>query len=453
MTVTPIITSLLDTDLYKITMQAAIHKNYPNTQSEFLLTNRTPTKRLNKKAYEWLCEQISSLGDLRFTEEELEYLKLKLGYLGDEYFQWLSKLRLNPDLEVKIVPEIINNGEYNLSITATGDWEVVTLYEIPILSLLSECYFRFIDRKWTINGKLVAEFNNDGEELPGSNYQLVLDQASCKSQRLLENGCVFSEFGTRRRRSFKVQDHVIKGMASQLGKIPTGKILGTSNVLLAKNYNLEPIGTIGHEWMMGIGAISAASTKHGNGDGAVNYDAYLTANRLSIEKYVNYVGPQHAGLALTDTYGTLNYLNQFDEPYLSYYIGVRQDSGDPKKYAKMLSKWYKEHGYLNKSDKLICFSDSLNVEKCIDLKKYCDLPDVDINCSFGIGTNLTNDFDSEPMNIVMKLLKCGGGNAVKISDNVGKNMGDLTTVSEVKKRLGFVENDDVKIDESHRWMK
>jgi nicotinate phosphoribosyltransferase len=427
-------------------MQAAIHKHYPNTKCEFLLTNRTPAKKLNKAAYDWFSEQIHSLGNLKFTDEELDYLRKKLGYLGEEHFKWLSTIKLNPDNEIKIIPEITNDDEYNLKITASGNWDIVTLYEIPVLALLSECYFRFIDTKWKINGNSVAEFNNGIEIKNNSNYEIVFSQGFEKAEKLLKAGCVFSEFGTRRRRSFQVQHSVMQGIMSVvLNSKYNGKFLGTSNVLLAKEFNVEPIGTIGHEWMMGVGAV--LSMKSSN---PPNYDAYLIANKLAMQQYVELVGPPNAGLALTDTYGTNNYLSQFNEPYLSYYIGVRQDSGDPETYAREVSKWYKKMGH---DDKLICFSDSLNVNKCIKLKNICDLPDVNIKCSFGIGTNLTNDFDSEPMNIVMKLLSCGGGHAIKLSDNISKNMGDKKTVLEVKKRLGYIEHDWEGSDEAHRWKK
>lgn len=454
MTVTPIITSFLDTDLYKLTMQAAIHKHYPKTPCEFLLTNRTPEKKLNRKGYDWFCSQVKSLENLRFSNDEINYLKEKIGYLGDEHFDWLKNIKLNPLNEIQIIPKIDenDNDQIDLTIKASGDWEIVTLYEIPILSLLSECYFRFIDTNWKINNTGVAILK-DGEFEFNPNFELLINQSFNKTEKLLNEGCVFSEFGTRRRRSFQVQKAIMTGIMKFVNNKDNkfnGKFLGTSNVLFAKEFNVNPIGTIGHEWMMGVGAVH--SIKNSN-NGIPNYDAYLTANKLAMEQYVELVGPSHAGLALTDTYGTDNFLKQFTEPYINYYVGVRQDSGDPVEYAIKLSKWYKDHGYFGDKKKLICFSDSLNVEKCIKLKKICDDKTCDINSSFGIGTNLTNDFDSEPMNIVMKLLTCGGGHAIKISDNIAKNMGDQTTVNEVKKRLGYIEHKWVEGDEAHRWKK
>lgn len=454
MTHDPIITSFLDTDLYKITMQAAIHKHYPKVPCKFLLTNRTPDKKLSKEAYEWFCQQVKYLGNLEFTDDDIAYLESKIGYLGKEHFAWLKTVKLNPDGEIEILPEISDDGLYSLRIIASGDWEVVTLYELPMLSLLSECYFKFMDTKWTINNELIASYDN-GVLLAEPQFNIADSQAFDKTCKLLNAGCVFSEFGTRRRRSFQVQKAVMEGIMRYVnsGTDYTGKFLGTSNVLFAKEFNVEPIGTIGHEWMMGVGAVQSIKTANTETGEAVNYNAYITANRVAMEQYVALVGPSHAGLALTDTYGTDNYLAQFEEPYIGYYIGVRQDSGDPEVFAKKLSKWYNEKGYCGPNAKMICFSDSLNVEKCIKLKAVCDGDDCKIKCCFGIGTNLTNDFDSEPMNIVMKLLECGGGHAIKISDNISKNMGDAKTLFEVKKLLGYVEHDWVGADEAHRWKK
>ncbi|GMM31499.1 nicotinate phosphoribosyltransferase [Martiniozyma asiatica (nom. inval.)] len=426
----PIITSLLDTDLYKLTMQAAIHKYYANVPCVFKLTNRTPDKKLTPEALDWLNEQIQSLGNLRFKKDELDFLRLKVGYLGEDYFKWLESFQLKPSEQIKLNV----NGDA-MELLVEGPWDVVTLYEIPVLALVSESYFRFIDTEWKLNGKIVKD--ND------SSMQLVVDHAKQKSSELLEAGCVFSEFGSRRRRSLSVHKAVMKGIMAAVNEgAGPGKCLGTSNVLLAKEFGTNPIGTIGHEWMMGVGAIAFSKSK--------NYTAYTNANKLSVEQYVGLVGLKNAGLALTDTYGTENFLQQFEEPYIGSYIGMRQDSGDPSDYVRKVSKWYKEKGYYNEKAKMVCFSDSLNVAKCIKLKAVCE-NECGMKASFGIGTNFTNDFDSEPMNIVCKLLSCGGAWAIKISDNAGKNMGDDATVQGVKKALGYVERQWAEGDETHRW--
>lgn len=425
-----IIESLLDTDLYKITMQAAIHKYYRDTKAVFKLTNRTPSKKLTPEAVEWLREQIESLSQLRFTAKEIEFLKSKVGYLGDDYFEWISDgFKLTPSKEIKLT----TTEDNDIELLVEGQWDTVTLYEIPLLALVSEAYFKFVDTKWEIDAKPASDDS-------------ISNRAMEKSLKLLEGGCIFSEFGTRRRRSLQVQRNVMKGImeASQKGKSFNGKCLGTSNVLLAMEFGTNPIGTIGHEWMMGVGAVKYSKEK--------TFKAYTTANKLAVEQYVGLVGLPNAGLALTDTYGTDNFLQQFEEPYVGAYIGMRQDSGDPADYARQVSKWYSSQGYSGEKAKMICFSDSLNVDKCIKLKEVCEV-ECGMKSTFGIGTNFTNDFDSEPMNIVCKLISCGGEFAIKISDNVGKNMGDPATVQGVKRELGYVDKDWVEGDEAHRWAK
>lgn len=439
------IKSLLDTDLYKLTMQAAIHANYPGVDCEFELTNRTPGKKLNKAGFEWFEREIGYLADLQFSDAEIAYLRSELGYLGEAHFEWLKNVRLNPAEEMVVTPEVDSDGMVGVHVLARGAWEVVTLYEIPVLSLLSEAYFRFVDRVWQIDGVVVAECTEDGI-VEAKAFDVVEEQGAGKAAALVANGCRFSEFGTRRRRSYEVQHAVIRGLVRG-SKSGSGALLGTSNVLLAMEFGIPPIGTVGHEWMMGIGAIES----HLNGDD-VDYDGYVRANTVAMERYLSVVGPKHMGLALTDTYGTVNYLNYFKQPFVDYYVGVRQDSGDPVEYARMVSKWYAERGYVGDKRKIICFSDSLNVDKCIALQRLCD-EELELLPAYGIGTNMTNDFDSEPMNIVMKLVKCGGGFAIKLSDNIGKHMGDEETILKVKERLSYVDKKWEGGDEEHRWKK
>lgn len=412
-------------------MQAAIHKYYEGVPAIFKLTNRTPAKKLTPEALEWLRDQILKLQNLSFKDNEISFLKSKVGYLGDDYFNWLQNgFKLDPSNE--IILTLTHDNDIELLVK--GSWDIITIYEIPVLSLVSEAYFKFVDKSWTIDGKIATD-------------ESIMQRAKDKSLKLLKAGCVFSEFGTRRRRSLQVQRNVMRGI-TQASELATdslkGKFLGTSNVLLAMEFNTNPIGTIGHEWMMGVGAIKFSKDK--------SFTAYTTANKLAVEQYVGLVGLPNAGLALTDTYGTDNFLDQFFEPYIGSYIGMRQDSGDPELYVRNVSKWYSEHGYSGDKAKMVCFSDSLNVDKCIRLKNVCEV-ECGMKASFGIGTNFTNDFDSEPMNIVCKLISCGGEFAIKISDNVGKNMGDPNTVAGVKKELGYVDKDWVGGNETHRWTK
>lgn len=415
----PIIKSLLDTDFYKLTMHAAIFKHFRHISANYKYTNRTPQKKMNNEGLKWLRQQIDSLAELRFSKSEIEYLSQCMPFPA-AYLNALAEFRLNPKEQINLK----ETTDGDLELTIGGSWFETTLYEIPLLSLVSEAYFRFVDTDWVYDG------------------QIELIKSKCSA--LMENDCAFSEFGTRRRRSFKTQDLVMQGIMEYYDEHPEkkGLFLGTSNVLLAKKYGVKPIGTVAHEWFMGIAAIT--------GD-------YNEANKLAMNYWLATFGVDHAGLALTDTFGTDAYLKHFVPPYSDFYTGVRQDSGDPIKYCEKIAHHYLEVLKLERFSKVICFSDSLNVDRCIEYKKKAD--EEGLKASFGIGTFLTNDFTrasnkqekSKPLNIVIKLQQCNGNHAVKISDDLGKNMGDRDTVAWVKSQLGYTDSSWKGGDESKRW--
>jgi len=330
-----------------------------------------------------------------------------------------------------------------------GLWVETILYEIPLLALISEAYFRFMDKDWIY----------DGQE----------EKAYEKGMRLLEAGCSVSEFGTRRRRDYHTQALVLRGLvkAKKEGEktgLP-GKILGTSNVHLAMRFDIPPIGTVGHEWFMGVAAIT--------GD-------YENATKTALSYWVGCFGQGVLGIALTDTFGTPAFLRAFSQPipkittiapgaaasgmeiagipkaktFAEVFTGVRQDSGDPAQFVKTMCEFYDKQGITEK--KTIVFSDSLNIDLCLEYKKISDA--AGLLCTFGVGTFFTNDFihqttgkKSVPLNIVIKLSSAQGNVAVKISDNIGKNTGDTATVEKVKRELGYVEKDWKQGDETTRW--
>lgn len=333
-----------------------------------------------------------------------------------------------------------------------GLWVETILYEIPLLALTSEAYFRFMDTDWTY----------DGQE----------DKAFRKGMKLLEQGCIVSEFGSRRRRDYHTQALVFRGLvkAKREGEktgLP-GKISGTSNVHLAMRFNIPPVGTVAHEWFMGVAAIT---------------QDYISATRQALSYWVGCFGDGVLGIALTDTFGTPNFLDAFahkfpdldtikpwapetesvnivevetSKTFAQSFAGVRQDSGDPSNFVKMMRNFYDQQGIKDK--KTIVFSDSLNLELCFEYKKIAE--EAGFQPTFGIGTFLTNDFvhtgtgnKSTPLNIVIKLSSANGNPAVKISDNIGKNTGDKSTVDNVKHLLGYVEKEWGPGDESSRWGK
>lgn len=435
--------SLLDTDLYKLTMQCAVLKFFASVEVEYTFTNRTPHMRLSRNAYNWLQTQVSKLENVTLSMKELEYLRHHCKFLSREYLDFLQSFRLQPSEQVNLTFRPTEGDFGDLDIHVQGLWVETILYEVPLLALTSEAYFRFVDTDWTHDGQ---------EELA---YQ--------KASALLKAGCVFSDFGSRRRRDFETQNRMIKGLSRASKEIQgPGKLTGTSNVYFAMRYGILPIGTVAHEWYMGIAAIS------GN---------YETANEQGLRFWLQCFGKGVLGVALTDTFGTPNFFEAFQKPsirrrrssaafidgsadaapepaFVEVFSGIRQDSGDPKQYVKMASEFYDSIGAKKQS---IVFSDSLDVEKCLEYKDVAESHG--FTPSFGIGTFFTNDFrlqsdsttKSKPLNIVMKLSKAGGRPAIKISDNAGKNTGHAETVKEVKDKLGYTERGWEGVTEAQRW--
>lgn len=421
--------SFLDTDLYKLTMQCAVLKYYKDVPVTYAFTNRTPEKKLSRKAFRWLEDQVRKLGNISLSAEEHQYLKEHCSYLTAAYLEYLSEFRLRPrdQVIIKFVPVGDDTGAEtdigDLDVKISGTWAETILYEIPLLALTSEAYFKFMEADWTYDGQ---------EEL-----------AFEKGMRLLEAGCVFSEFGTRRRRDYHTQALVFRGLTKASKEAEkrgfSGKLSGTSNVHLAMRFNIPPVGTVAHEWFMGTAAIV--------GD-------YRTATEEALCRWVGCFGEGVLGIALTDTFGTPEFLNAFSKPikyleepvpvtnrkpsiadsfisavtsvvqsqksnktYAEVFTGVRQDSGDPKGFVKLIREFYDEQGIHDK--RVIVFSDSLNIDRCLEYKQVSE--EAGFQPTFGVGTFLTNDFvhkttgkKSTPLNIVIKLSSAAGRPAIKI---------------------------------------
>ncbi|KAF2223712.1 nicotinate phosphoribosyltransferase [Elsinoe ampelina] len=438
------VSSILDTDLYKLTMQNAVLKFFPDIDVKYKFTNRTTHLSLNKKAYKWLQIQVQNLANIQTTADEIHFLTQTCKYFTPEYLIFLRQFRFRPESQVEVTfqPKEQGSDEGQVSIIVSGKWVDTILYEIPLLALVSEAYFKFCDVEW----------NHDGQE----------EKAYEKGIKLMQAGCNFSEFGSRRRRDYRTHELVMEGLQKAnkvaVSKGYPGRLAGTSNVHFAMRFGVAPIGTVAHEWFMGIAAVT---------------NDYKHANELGLRYWVGTFGLGTLSIALTDTFGTPDFLKAFAKPtpneyslkstdpskapsYAEIFTGTRQDSGNPEEFVKLVKKFYTTQ---NISDhKTVVFSDSLDVEKCIHYKKITE--QAGLTPSFGIGTFLTNDFvdkktggKSVPLNIVIKIAEAGGRPAVKISDNLGKNTGDSNEVARVKQELGYVEKDWKDGDESQRWGK
>ena len=363
-----------------------------------------------------LCStRVTELGNITLSPEELQYLKGTCAYFNNTYLRFLTTFRLQPSQQVKVLFEPLSDtggdddddlGDLHFEIG--GLWLHTILYEIPLLALTSEAYFRFCDKDWSHNGQE--------------------QKAYAKGVKLMESGCVFSEFGTRRRRDYHTHDLVMQGLtraastASEQGW--NGKLSGTSNVHFAMKYGVPPVGTVAHEWFMGIASIT---------------DDYEHANETALRYWVGCFGEGVLGIALTDTFGTPTFLKAFkktlprvaeaevdtaptqlpsaplpaisatqtvvnttssaDQPpplhvtnpdpprsYAQTFTGVRQDSGNPLEFVKLMRDFYDGEGIADK--KTIVFSDSLNIELCLEYKHAAE--EAGFNPTFGIGTFLTS---------------------------------------------------------------
>jgi len=386
------IKSILDNDLYKFTMQHAVVKLFPRAMVRYRFVNRGKTKFPDGFAKE-LQKYINKMKGLSLLPSEKEFIKKRCYYLDSTYIDFLNGYRFDPS-EVHIRQK---NG--NLSIMLEGYWYRTILWEVPLLAIISELYFNMTQQKHYTKSKIIN---------------------IAKEKALFYNnlGVKVADFGTRRRYSFNNHDHVVKTL-TECGK---PSFTGTSNVYLAKKYNLTPIGTHAHEWFM------FHSVKYG----------YKTANSLSLEHWVD-VYRGDLGIALSDTYTSDIFFSEFDKKLAKLFDGVRQDSGDPLMFADKTIKHYKKLN-IDPMSKTIIFSDALTPGKVEKIVDHCRNR---IRISFGIGTNFTNDTGVIPLNIVIKMTDAKPENmkwtpAVKLSDDKGKYLGNKKAIQLCKEMLAII---------------
>jgi len=371
-----IVQGLLDTDLYKLTQQQAVCRLFPTAEVMYKLFNRGGHE-LSEEQAQIIDDAISEIESIELSNKEAEYLK-SLRYIDPQYVDFLKGYRFDRN-EIKFIYE----GPKNWNLFVSGPWYRTILWETPLLAIVSSVI--------------------TAEPMTKSTLLFQKELAEYKAKGLGSADIKFAEFGTRRRVSYQLQKTILQSLMEN-----TNTLVGTSNVSLAKTFDLVPVGTHAHEWYMFHAA------KYG----------YKFANKRAMDSWCH-VYDGDLGIALTDTFTSDIFFKDFSMKYAKLFDGIRQDSGDPIKLAYKAIEKYESLG-INPEYKTIVFSDSISsIDKAIDIKKALKNR---IDCSFGIGTYLTNDLYKRAPNIAMKMIWARDKDfqtqpTIKISDSKGKSMG------------------------------
>lgn len=371
----PIINSLLDTDLYKFNMNQVMFHKHTDLCGEYYFKCRNKGIKFTEEMITEICDQVNHLCTLTFTFEELNYLR-SIRFIKNDYVEFLRLWH-----PIRDYVTINLNSKNELEIRVAGPLFSVMQFEIYLLEIVNEVYFRL-----TYNYEDLVKA-----------AKIKLDEKIKKFQNHTYD-FKFAEFGCRRRLSREWEDEVVRRFATE-----TDNMVGTSNVYLAKKYNLIPIGTYAHEFVQmyqGIDSIPLAYTNH-----------YAMQ-----DWYDEYKGDN--GTALTDTITTDLFLLDFDRANCNNYTGVRHDSGDPYVWGAKIINHYKKYG-IDPKTKTLLFSDSLDFDKA---QRLYNAFREHSKVAFGIGTFVSNDTDQEALNIVIKLQTVNGKPVAKLSDVDGKTM-------------------------------
>lgn len=379
--------SFFDQDFYTFTVGQAILEKFPKACVTYEFTSRKSVT-VNIAYVKALQNKINNMISVRITEEEIQWMRQNCPYIKTGYLEYLRSYCFDSSEVFLNYPQKPEFDLQEVRITIKGSWHRTVFWEVVLLALISETYYELIDTEWSndwVNEQTTKICN--------------------KATFLKDHKCMFADFGTRRRRHFDVQDLVVKNISEYKN------CFGTSNVHLAMKYGVKPIGTQSHQWIMGISGL----------------ESLRYANRFAMQRW-NEVYQGDLGIVLPDTFGVSAFFEDFDGQFARLFDGVRHDSGDPFEFANKVVDHYKKIR-INCMSKYIVFSDSLDVELAARLKKHCD--QLGIMCSFGIGTNFTNCFDSPALNIVIKLRSIRKNidsqevQVVKISDVSTKATGDI----------------------------
>ena len=412
----PIVRSLIDTDFYKLLMCQSVFRNHPKTQVTFSLINRSTHIPLANLIDEGeLREQLDHIRSLSLTRGESTWLRGNTFYgkrqmFTPEFMEWFEALRLPPYHLERV------GDQYEL--TFEGNWPEVMLWEIPALAVLME-----------LRGRAVL--NEMGRFELQVLYARAMTKLWEKVEKLKGNPDLrIADFGTRRRHSFLWQDWCVQAMVEGLG----GSFVGTSNCLIAKNRDLEAIGTNAHELPMVYAALA-------------NTDAELARAPYDVLSDWHEEHDGNLRIILPDTFGTAGFLENAPD-WLTQWTGIRIDSGDPADGAEEAIRWWRERGE-DPAEKLVIFSDGLDVEKILELSAQFAGR---VKVSFGWGTLLTNDFRGltpddrlAPFSLVCKAVSANGRPTVKLSDNPNKAMGPEAEIDRYKRVVGVGEQVEMEV--------
>ncbi|MDO9404659.1 MAG: nicotinate phosphoribosyltransferase [Polaromonas sp.] len=379
-----IISSLLDTDLYKFTMMQVVLHQFPGAEVEYRFKCRNAGKGTVGDLAPYVTEireEIRGLCSLHFQDAELAYLKA-MRFIKSDFVDFLGIFKLN---EKYVTVTALPTGEIDVSIK--GPWLHTILFEIPVLAIINEVYFRNTQKK--------ADVQQGRQRLDTKIAELQADGLATLK---------IADYGTRRRFGKAWHEEVLRTLVARLGTGVNGQFAGTSNVLYAMKLGLTPLGTMAHEYLQACQALGPRLR-----DSQVfGFESWAKEYRGDL------------GIALSDVYGMSAFLRDFDMYFCKLFDGARHDSGDPFQWGERMIAHYLKNRVDPKTKTLI-FSDGLTVPRTIELfqqfRGRCQL-------AFGIGTNLTNDLGYEPLQIVIKMIRCNGQPVAKLSDTPSKNMCD-----------------------------
>ncbi len=374
--------SLLDNDLYKFTMQRAIWERYPDAKVTYHFISRGEEGRFTSKVLRQIRYRIDQLGELSLTPQEKEWLE-QFDFFSSDYLQYLRDYRFDPS-EVAVGL----NERGGLEVEVSGSWAKTILWEVPLLAIISETYHELNDAVWPHDS------------------QAYYDKTLQKGLELAKANSTFADFGTRRRRSYQLHQAAIQALVDvpSASEEVASTFVGTSNVHFARQFGTAPIGTMAHEWIMGHAGLFGIRR----------------ANRDAMETWLEVFGGR-LGIALTDTYTSALFRNDFTKELAEAYEGIRQDSGSPFHFTDDFLAHYRKLGVDPRHKKMV-YSDGVTVEKAKAITEYVG---GEAKPVFGIGTHLTNDIlDKPPLDIVIKMVDINGTPVAKITDDPSKATGE-----------------------------